>query len=130
MSAPLRFDDFQIDAPLGSNVQRVDPALLSGWKEIYGSSAETRAPVGVVSVLAMRSYAAVVTPRPDGNIHANQSFNVHQPLQAGERVVVSYRCVEKFMKKERRFVRFEGKAIGADDGRPRFDASMLIIWGA
>jgi len=131
MSDVFTFDKFQPGATLGTSSETLTPALLAEWTALYpwDQPADGDAPLGMTSVLMMRAYLKIVTPRPPGNVHGSQRFTVGAPPRVGETVDSTVRCLAKTMKGERRFVDLELIATGAH-GRPLFTGVMTMLWAA
>jgi acyl dehydratase len=130
-ASPLLFDSFVPGAVMGSSSERVEPALLDKWLELYpwDVPAAGEAPAGVATVLLMRAYMRVVAPRPPGNIHARQRFEYIAPARLGEEVTTEITCTGKELRKERRFVELATRSAG-EGGRELFRGNMTLIWAA
>lgn len=132
MSAPLLlFEGFQPGAVLGRACERVDAALLEQWVQLYpwDQPAPGEVPAGLSTVLLMRAYMRILSPRPPGNIHARQRIELIDALRLDEEVATEIRCAGKQLRKERRYVELVTRSTG-ERGRALFDGTMTLIWAA
>jgi len=131
MAAVLTFDSFQPGASMGRATEVIDAEVLDAWRQLYpwDAAAADALPSGIATVLLMRAYMRILTPRPPGNIHARQRLELLAPIASGEEVTTEIECVGKELKRERRYVELACRASGKA-GRPLFDGRMTIIWAA
>ena len=63
----LTFDTFEPGRAMGSHAIAIDEALVGLWHRLYPyDDAGDLMPPGMASVVTMRSYMAILTPRPKG----------------------------------------------------------------
>ena len=124
------FDRFIPGTSLGSVVQRVEPALLEGWSAIYTPTAtqQNTPAIGLMSLLAMRAYLRIISPRPPGNIHAGQFLKASHPLSVGQTLRITVTCQDKELKGHRRFVVLAVRADDVTDEQEIFNARMTMLW--
>lgn len=127
----LTFDSFQPGASMGRASETIDGSTLVAWRQLYpwDSAPEGELPRGFATVLLMRAYMRILTPRPPGNIHARQQLSLLAGITLGEDVMTELICVGKELKRERRYVELACRASG-NAGRPLFEGHMTIIWAA
>lgn len=77
----------------------------------------------------MRAYLRVVAPRPPGNIHARQRLVLHGLPRLDERVRSCVYCLDKEIRRERRYLQLEVSGRGAGQ-RPLYTGQMQLIWAA
>jgi acyl dehydratase len=126
------YDKFEAGKVIGAASETIDAALLEQWANLYpwdAPAVQGPVPPGLVSVLMMRIYQALLAKRPPGNIHGSQRFAMTALPEAGETVDGMLRCLNKTTRGERRFVDFELTATGRG-GRPLFTATLTMIWAA
>jgi acyl dehydratase len=131
MTDVITFDDFQPGATMGHATDVVDERILDLWKQLYPWDtvpAGELAP-GLATVLLMRAYMRILTPRPPGNIHARQRMELIAPAKPGEEITTSLQCTGKELKRERRYVEMAARATGIG-GRLLFTGRMSLIWAA
>jgi acyl dehydratase len=126
------YDRFVPGTKLGSIVEQIEPALLEAWRTIYESPPRKPdgCPAGLMSVLAMRAYLGIVSPRPPGNIHAGQVLRACKPLRTGQMLRISVTCQQKIMKQLRRFVILAVRADDIPGNDEVFTGQLTMIWAA
>ena len=129
--AAIVFDDFEPGAILGETAEAFDPGLAESWQRIFGapSPGASAMGAGIAVVLMMRAYLAVVAPRPPGNIHARQRFQLAGMPRPGERIRTVVTCAGKEMKRGRPHVELATEGTG-EGGRPIYTGRMTLIWAA
>jgi acyl dehydratase len=73
-------------------------------------------PAGLVCDLLRLLYTRY-DPDRDRGLHQKEEFRIHSPLYVGERVRLTGRFVDKYVKRERGYVVTEAEARTVDDGR-------------
>lgn len=138
MTTPQRnsvwlFDDFQPGQLLGSRSETVGDELLQHLRQVYGTDGNrplSRPEAATLAmVVMMRSYLGIVTPRPPGNIHARQQFQLAALPEPGESLRVELHCQSKEMRRDRRYVNFQAVGTGRS-GRAIFNGILTLIWAA
>lgn len=134
MTAFRRFDDVAVGdvfpaEPLTFEVSRqvVDGFLAATGNEsdLYAGG-ERRAPSMIASVYLINLLLA--RRSPPGGIHAKQAIRFHRALEVGETVWIQGRVVEKFVRKERRYVVADFETRGGD-GSLVSSGRISSIWG-
>ncbi|MFQ6721398.1 hypothetical protein OMF40_14025, partial [Bordetella pertussis] len=77
----------------------------------------------------IRAYLNVVTPRPPGNIHAQQILSIDGLPGVGETVRSRIRCLGKEIRRERRYLQLEVSGVGERE-RNLYTGRMNLIWAA
>jgi hypothetical protein len=131
MTKVITFDDFVPGAAMGNSTERIGEDVLALWKRLYpwDAPAQGELPLGIATVLLMRAYMRILTPRPPGNIHARQQMELAAPARVGEEVTTAMQCLGKELKRERRYVELATRSTG-DQGRLLFTGRMSLIWAA
>jgi len=134
-TTPLTFATFTPGEIIGSAPVTLDQRLFDLWAALYPNDSHTDAsgallmPAGMTAVLLMNAYATILTPRPPGNIHAGQRFDIHRLPAFGDTVITELRCTSKVLKKDRRWIDFDSQSR-AESGELLFSGNMTIIWAA
>ncbi len=105
------------------------PAEVAAWHGLFGGDAGEWMPPGMVSVVAMRAYLTVVTPRPPGNIHGASRFAVRRRVRVGESLITAVSCEAKEIRKQRRIVQLALQCRDTSGG-PVFDARVTSLVAA
>lgn len=129
--APFLFESFEPGGTLGQIAEQVNADCLSDWLLLYPWDVPSggTVPAGMATVLMMRAYLHLVTPRPPGNLHVRQRLSIRQPIRMGDTVTTAICCFGKVMKGTRRQVELVAEAVGAD-GERLFDGTITLFWAA
>lgn len=131
MSAPILFDDFMPGTRMGETQLVYQSGLADQWEQIFGapSGDADRIAEGasIATVMMMRAYMAVVTPRPPGNVHARQQIVLDGVPRLNETVRTQVSCAAKEIRRDRRYVELQVNATG-DGGRAIYRGRMTLIW--
>jgi acyl dehydratase len=130
-TAPFLFADFEPGAMLGEHAAVYDAELVRQWRLVFAADGDpswlaTEA-AGISVALLMRSYLAVVSPRPPGNIHAGQKLRFASLPKPGENVQTRIACIGKEIRRERRYVELDAVAKG-EAGRALYAGRLLLVW--
>jgi hypothetical protein len=123
------YDRFVPGEVYGEHRFEVSPTEIAAWHALFGGESDGWMPPGMVSVVAMRAYLVVVTPRPPGNIHGASHFEVRRRVRAGESLLTTVSCETKELRKTRRIVHLGLRCRGSD-GAPVFDARVTSLVAA
>jgi len=126
----LSFDSFEPDALLGEHRLLLTSELLAQWRALFpddapGNTTGDVAPHGMAAILSSRAYCAVVAPRPPGNVHGAQRFEIRRMPSVGETVLTRISCASKRLKDGRRWVQFR---MAASADTPCFEGLMTVLW--
>ena len=125
----ITYDDFVPNRVMGSSAAVLDAAKLQAWRNLFPEDDLNGAmPHGMVAAIAMRAYAEVVQPRPPGNIHAVQRFDVQRLPRAGETLTTTITCLGKEIRRDRRRVTLQMDCTGTQG--PAFRGLMTVLWAA
>lgn len=120
---------FEPGRVMGQSDAVFDAAQLAAWRELFPEDdGPDVMPQGMVAVITMRAYAEVVQPRPPGNIHAAQIFDLFRLPQVGEALTTTITCIGKEIRKERRRVTLQMDCAGSRG--PAFRGRMTVLWAA
>ncbi|GAA4256726.1 MULTISPECIES: MaoC family dehydratase [Azospirillum] len=124
------FDTLQEGAAFGAEELHLSDALMERWTSLYPDDPpDGRMPAGMIAVATMRAYSSLVVPRPPGNIHGSQRYEMLRRPAVGERLTTRIACAGKELKRDRRWVHFDTETVG-EDGTPCFRGRMTILWAA
>lgn len=126
----LTFESFQPGHSFGARTYTLDKPVFEAWTALYPHDAATDTmPHGMTAPVFMRAYAELVQPRPPGNVHGAQRFEVSRLPKLGETLTTSITCAAKELKGNRRWVTLEGVTTG-EGGALAFKSRMTILWAA
>jgi acyl dehydratase len=124
------FDGFVVGELLGEHSLLLGENEMTEWEWLFpGTVLGGTAPPGFVAVVTMRSFLSIVTPRPPGNVHGSQRFDLHRLPKVGEMLATRITCVGKEIKHERKWVDFSTETVG-QGGELCFEGRMSIAWAA
>lgn len=125
----ITYEDFVPGQAMGSHATLLDAVKLQAWRALFPEDdLNGTMPHGMVAVIAMGAYAELVQPRPPGNVHAVQHFDLFRLPQAGETLTTTITCVAKEIRKERRRVTLQMDC--ASPTGPAFRGIMTVLWAA
>ena len=126
----LVFDTFRPGEIIGTRSLTLDHALVDQWVTLYPEDRDSdRMPPGMTAVVMIRAYSEILQPRPPGNVHGAQRFEIARLPRIGDTLVTTISCESKQLKGERRWVRFVSETRRAD-GTPMFTGLMTTLWAA
>ena len=133
MTPQILFDDFVPGSLMGQHEEVFDASLCQAWRAIFSLPDSAEPHPGELSslalALAMRAYLSVVSPRPPGNVHARQQFQMHAMPHIGETITTRVVCAHKEIRRERRYVNIQVQAAGQGQ-RALYAGEMSLIWAA
>lgn len=131
MSMPWTFERFAPGLSFGTFRWTPDRAAFAQWNALFLTCPDDQAtlPAGMISMVALRAYMALLAERPPGNIHAMQATRVHHLPPLGTTLETELVCLSRELRNERRWVGFETRTR-TSDGSPCFDGRMTMLWAA
>lgn len=126
----LTFDSMNVGAEMGRRDLVLDDGLMERWLRLFPDdrTGDTM-PVGMMAAVTMRAYAEILQPRPPGNVHGAQQFQVIRLPRVGERLTTVMTCAGKELKRDRRWVDFATETTG-EGGDVCYRGRMTILWAA
>ena len=125
----ITYETFTPGEVMGSSAEVLDAAKLQAWQDLFPEDdLHGVMPHGMVAAIAMRAYAEVLQPRPPGNVHAAQRFELFRLPRAGERLTTTVTCLEKEIRKGRFRVTLGMETVGSEG--PAFRGRMTVLWAA
>lgn len=129
-ASPILYADLVPNTVMGEHCDVYDAAMSDRWRSIFsGQPSGAAEQASIALVLAMRALLSVVAPRPPGNVHARQQMTVHALPTHGQMVRSEVRCLQKEIKRNRRYIDFAVKGL-AEQGQVLYEAQMSLIWAA
>jgi hypothetical protein len=122
------FDTFEPGKLIGTRVLTLDPELVERWLQLFPDDRDgERMPAGMTAAVYSRAYSDILQPRPPGNVHGAQRFEIVQLPSIGDTLVTSLSCESKELKGDRRWVRFVSETR-RDDHTLLFSSLMTTLW--
>jgi len=122
------FDTFEPGAVIGARSLTLTPDLVERWLVLFPDDrGGEKMPPGMTAVVFIRAYSDLLQPRPPGNIHGAQVFEVRRLPAVGETVGTTLSCRDKELRGDRRWVRFATQTRSAG-GEMLFTGLMTTLW--
>ncbi|MBI5908911.1 MAG: MaoC family dehydratase [Betaproteobacteria bacterium] len=84
----------------------VDETVVAKWRSVYpGDNDPGVMPAGMLAMIIVGAVLTCNAPRPPGGVHGGQSFDVRRMPRIGETLLTEVKCLDKEIKKERKWVR-------------------------
>jgi len=126
----LTFETIPLDSEIGRRELLLESETVARWRELFpGDDADGLMPPGMIAVVTVKAYSDILVPRPPGNVHGEQRFEMIRLPRVGERLLTRLSCVSKERKGERRWVRFLTETTDAA-GDACFRGLMTVLWAA
>jgi hypothetical protein len=124
------FETFTPGVVIGTRSLTLDSAFVERWLSLFPEDRDgDRMPVGMTAAVMIRAYSDVLQPRPPGNVHGAQRFEIARLPRIGDTLVTTIACDSKELKGERRWVRIASETR-RDDGTTMFTGLMTTLWAA
>ncbi|MBI5255831.1 MAG: MaoC family dehydratase [Burkholderiales bacterium] len=96
----------------------VDETTVSKWRSVYPHDDDPGVmPAGMLAMIVIDAVLTLNAPRPPGGVHGGQTFDVRRMPRIGETLRTDVWCLDKEIKKERKWVRVrsETRAVGSNE---------------
>lgn len=124
------FDRFEPGEVYGEHVWRLSPEAVADWRSLFpDDDTGPLMPPGMTAAVTMRAYGALISPRPLGNIHGAQTYEMHRLPEIGETLTTTIRCENKEIRKGRRWV-YLGIEARDEAGEPVFTGRFTSLVAA
>lgn len=98
------FERFRSGESYGIDCFTLTAEAVARWRTLFPDDDGPLMPPGMTAVVVMRAYNALIAPRPPGNIHGAQRFEMHALPRIGETLSTRASCAGKELRKGRRWV--------------------------
>lgn len=122
------YDTYEAGAVYGTNPFEITPAVIAAWEAVYpGDARDGLMPPGLVTLMQQQAYKVVVAPRPPGHVQGGQTFEIHALAAVGSVVTTEVSCLDKEIRKERRWVRMRFRGFGPDGGLIYSGVNTILV---
>ncbi|MGH6641700.1 MAG: hypothetical protein ACRED3_03285 [Bradyrhizobium sp.] len=122
------FETFEPGRVIGTRSLTLDRDLVESWLALFPDDRDgDRMPVGMIAAVYSRAYSDILLPRPPGNVHGAQRFQIARLPSIGDRLITDLSCESKELRSERRWIRF-GSETRREDGTLLFTGLMTTLW--
>ncbi len=100
------YDYYEPGIVYGVREFAVDDAVVSKWRSVYPSDNDPGVmPGGMLAMIVVDAVLTYNSPRPPGGVHGSQTFELSRMPRIGETLLTEVRCLDKEIKKSRKWVR-------------------------
>jgi hypothetical protein len=125
----ITYDSFVPGRVMGMCETVLDSAALRAWHALFPEDDLGGVmPHGMAAAIAMRAYAEILRPRPPGNVHAAQRFDLLRLPREGERLATTLTCLARERRRGRPWITLGMETVGA--AGPAFRGRMTVVWAA
>lgn len=112
----------------GSRDFAVDEATIAKWRGVYPNDDDPGVmPGGMLAMIVIDAVLTLNSPRPPGGVHGGQTFDVRRMPRIGETLRTEVSCLDKEIKKERKWVRMRTETREAKSGELLFTGVMTTL---
>lgn len=121
------YDHFQTGKHYGSDRFEIDQDRIGKWLAVYPDDDNgALMPPSMMAMIQMQCYFAQISPRPKGNVHGGQTFELMRIPNVGEILETSVICSSKEIRKGRKWVTL-GYETRDSEGALVFTSEMIVL---
>ena len=99
------FAGFTPGEQIGARDYQLDRKVLDAWVGLFPEDDNgDLMPAGMVAGVTISAYSSILQPRPKGNVHGAQRFEIKKLPKVGDVLTTTLSCLDKELKRERRWV--------------------------
>ena len=122
------YDYYEPGKLYGESEFTVDEETVNKWRTVYPDDNEPGVmPPGMTAMIAVDAILTHQSPRPPGGVHGGQSFDIHRMPRIGETLVTEVRCIDKEIRKGRKWAYSETRTRSKDTGELLFTGVMTSL---
>ena len=111
------YDYYEPGKIYGVREFKVDHTVIAKWRIVYpGDDDPDVMPAGMLAMIIIDAVLTYNAPRPPGGMHGGQTFDVHRMPRIGETLLTEVQCLDKEIKKNRKWVRAATTTRSKDTG--------------
>jgi hypothetical protein len=100
------YDYYEPGKIYGEKEFTVDDVVVAKWRTVYPQDDEPGVmPAGMLAMIVIDAVLTHNAPRPPGGVHGGQTFDVKRMPRIGETLLTEVMCLDKEIKKNRKWVR-------------------------
>lgn len=124
----FNYDHYQPGQYYGARDFAVDAARVAQWRSVYPNDDDAGVmPAGMLAMIVIDAVLTLNSPRPPGGVHGGQSFDVQRMPRIGETLRTEVWCLDKEIKKERKWVRVRSETRHVGSGELLFTGIMTSL---
>lgn len=99
------YDYYEPGKVYGEREFTVDDAVVAKWRTVYPTDDDPGVvPAGMLAMIVIDAVLTYNAPRPPGGVHGGQTFDLFRMPRIGETLITEVRCLDKNIKKSRKWV--------------------------
>lgn len=112
----------------GTREFNIEDAAVARWRTVYPNDNDPGVmPGGMLAMIVLDAVLTLNAPRPPGGVHGGQTFDVERMPRVGETLRTEVWCLDKEIRKERRWVRIRTETRVAGSGELLFTGIMTTL---
>lgn len=124
----FNYDHYETGKVYGVKEFIVDDAVIAKWRTVYPDDNDPGImPAGMLAMIVIDAVLTHHAPRPPGGVHASQTWDVHRMPRIGETLLTEVSCLDKEIKKGRKWVRAATTTRGKEHGDIVFTGIMTTL---
>lgn len=106
----------------------VDESTVAKWRSVYPNDDDPGVmPAGMLAMIIIDAVLTLNSPRPPGGVHGGQTFDIQRMPRIGETIRTDVWCLDKEIKKERKWVRVRSETRAVGSGELLFTGVMTTL---
>ena len=106
----------------------VDESAIARWRGVYPNDSDSGVmPGGMLAMVVIDAVLTMISPRPPGSVHGGQTFDLERMPRIGETLRTEVWCLDKEIRKERKWVRMRTETRASGSGELLFTAVMTLL---
>ncbi len=130
MSDPaiFNYDHYEPGKSYGTRDFSVDDATIAKWRSVYPNDNDPGVmPGGMLAMISIDAVLTLNSPRPPGGVHGGQTFDILRMPRIGETLRTEVWCLDKEIKKDRKWVRVRSETRAVGSGELLFSGIMTTL---
>ena len=130
MSEPaiFNYDHYEPGKNYGTRDFSVDDATIAKWRSVYPNDNDPGVmPGGMLAMIVIDAVLTLNAPRPPGGVHGGQTFDILRMPRIGETLRTEVWCLDKEVKKDRKWVRVRSETRAVGSGELLFSGIMTTL---
>lgn len=124
----FNYDRYEPGKSYGTRDFNVDESTVARWRGVYPNDDDAGVmPGGMLAMIVIDAVLTLNSPRPPGGVHGGQTFDVERMPRIGEALRTEVWCLDKEIKKERKWVRMRSETRSLDSGELLFTGIMTTL---
>lgn len=122
------YDHYEPGKVYGVKEFTVNEAVVAKWRTVYpGDNDPGVMPAGMLAMIVVDAVLTHNAPRPPGGVHGGQTFDVNRMPRIGETLLTEVKCLDKEIKKNRKWVRALTTTRSKDTGELLLTGIMTTL---